>query len=214
MPRHSSSPHFRPGSDSQTTLSLPTFRLTTINTMTKLTTALVTLDLSEKSLSTLRKTFQTVHHYPSPSSPPSPSILESIDILFGPPQRLPSSVKSLDALPNLKFIQLGSAGADGPLGTAALKEWVEKGDQGRKGREVKMMTASGTHVLSIPPWAVASVIMLYHQIPRMLSIARVCFPDKGSADCRMNNDGQVSKNAIQREKPISPDRFMVVRQVC
>lgn len=141
--------------------------------MTKLTTALVTLNLSEKSLSILRQTFPTVHYHPSPSSPPSSQILESVDILFGPPQKLPSEVKSLDALPSLKYIQLGSAGADGPLATAALKDWVDKGEKGRNGRDIKMMTASGTHVLSIPPWAVASVIMLYHQIPRMISIARV-----------------------------------------
>jgi hypothetical protein len=142
--------------------------------MSKPTTALVLLSLSEKSLSALRSTFTTVHYHPSTSSEqPSPSNLAEIDMIFGPPQRLGSiGIKSLDQLPRLRYIQLGSAGADGPLASDVMKDWIQK-DQAQRGREVKLMTASGTHVLSIPPWAVGGVIMLYHQIPRLLGIARV-----------------------------------------
>jgi len=131
--------------------------------MSKPSTALVLLKLSEKSLSTLRSTFPTVHYHPPSSSNPSTTTLKEVDIIFGPPRQL--SVQSFKQLPKLRYIQLGSAGADAAIST--LQGW------GEGGGHVKMMTASGTHVLSIPPWAVGCVIMLYHQIPRMLGIARV-----------------------------------------
>lgn len=134
--------------------------------MSKPSTALVLLKLSETSLSTLRSTFNTVHYHPPSSTSPSSSILNEVDIIFGPPGKAP--VKSFNELPKLRYIQLGSAGADAAI--SALQKWGGKGDH------VKMMTASGTHVLSIPPWAVGCVIMLYHQIPRMLGIARVRLP--------------------------------------
>lgn len=140
--------------------------------MSRPSTALVTLTLSDKALHALRSTFPTVHYHPAGSSPPPASVLKEVEILFGPPTRL-SDVKTFDELPKLKYVQLGSAGADGPLATPVLKDWVKRDESGRGGREVKMMTASGTHVLSIPPWAVGCVIMLYHQIPRMLEIAKV-----------------------------------------
>jgi hypothetical protein len=133
------------------------------DTMSKPSTALVLLKLSEKSLSTLRSTFSTVHYHPPSSSNPTTSILKEVDIVFGPPRQ--AAVKSFKELPKLRYIQLGSAGADAAIST--LQGWGEGGEH------VKMMTASGTHVLSIPPWAVGCVIMLYHQIPRMLGIARV-----------------------------------------
>jgi hypothetical protein len=145
--------------------------------MPKLHTVLVLLKLSESALSSLKSTFSTVHYFPPSSSPPPTSVLEQIDILFGPPQRLSEwSIETFHQLPKLKYIQLGSAGADGPLKAPAVKAFIENrdGDSRGGGREIKMMTASGTHVLSIPPWAVGCVIMLYHQIPRMLGIARVC----------------------------------------
>jgi hypothetical protein len=164
--------------------------------MSKPSTALVLLKLSEKSLSTLRSTFPTVHYHPPSSSNPSTSILEQVDIIFGPPRQAP--VKSFKELPKLRYIQLGSAGADAAIST--LQGW------GEGGGHVKMMTASGTHVLSIPPWAVGCVIMLYHQIPRMLGIARVrllsylilCLVIR--ANGRTNVDGQMSRNAISMEK--------------
>jgi hypothetical protein len=134
-----------------------------IGIMSKPSTALVLLKLSEKSLSTLRSTFSTVHYHPPKSASPCTSTLNEVDIIFGPPRQL--AIKSFKDLPKLRYIQLGSAGADAAIST--LKEWGQGGDH------VKMMTASGTHVLSIPPWAVGCVIMLYHQIPRMLGIARV-----------------------------------------
>lgn len=140
--------------------------------MSKLSTALVTLTLSDKSLSALRSAFKTVHYHPAGSDQPSPSVLQEVEIVFGPPQRL-APIKTLDELPKLRYIQLGSAGADHPLATPILKDWLARSEQDKAGRDVKMMTASGTHVLSIPPWAVGCVIMLYHQLPRMLAIARV-----------------------------------------
>lgn len=142
--------------------------------MPKLSTALVTLTLSDQALTALRSAINVVHYHPSTSPLPTLEVLQEVEILFGPPNRL--SLETFDELPKLKYIQLGSAGADGPLSTPVLKDWAQKGrDHGteRNGREIKMMTASGTHVLSIPPWAVGCVIMLYHQLPRMLSIAKV-----------------------------------------
>lgn len=149
--------------------------------MSELSTALVTLTLSDKALSGLRSAFSTVHYHPSSVALPTPEILKEVEILFGPPNRL--KLDSFDQVPKLKYIQLGSAGADGPLSTPVLKDWVSKKDNNDGGREIKMMTASGTHVLSIPPWAVGCVIMLYHQLPRMLAIGKVSVIPLISSNC-------------------------------
>lgn len=171
----SPSPFFDPSSSTQHyTYDYDYIDPTLAMAMSKPTTALVTLTLSDKSLSALRSTFGTVHYHPSTSSDrPSPSALDEVEMVFGQPQGLSSiGITSFDQLPRLRYIQLGSAGADGPLASQVMKDWIQK-DQAQRRRDIKLMTASGTHVLSIPPWAVGGVIMLYHQIPRILGIARV-----------------------------------------
>jgi len=95
--------------------------------MSKPTTALVLLKLSEKSLSTLRSTFPTVHYHPPSSSSPSTTALKEVDIIFGPPRQAP--VKSFHEFPRLRYIQLGSAGADAAIST--LQGWGEGGGIGR-----------------------------------------------------------------------------------
>lgn len=165
--------------------------------MSKLSIALVTLTLSDKSLSALRSAFKTVHYHPAGSDQPSSSVLQDVEIIFGPPSRV-SAMKTLDDLPKLKYIQLGSAGADGPLGNPALKDWVGRSEEARNGREVKMMTASGTHVLSIPPWAVGCVIMLYHQLPHMLSIARNEQRWASEKECDRDGDSYYARSLYGR----------------
>lgn len=135
---------------------------------------LVTLTLSDRSLSKLRSAFKSVTYLPPATcSSPSREVLDNTDILFGSLTHLPS-IKSLDELPKLGHIQLGSAGADSALRTEPLQEYMAR-IKPRSGseRNVTMSTASGTHVVSIPNWVVGSVIVLYHQIHRMLAIARV-----------------------------------------
>jgi phosphoglycerate dehydrogenase-like enzyme len=124
---------------------------------------LTTLPLSPSTLANLRKAIPNVHHYPNPPHSTPQDILPQIDVLFTITNTLPAL--HLSDFPNLKLLQLASAGADGLLNSGFL-------DQGN----VPIATASGTHVLSIPNWVVGSVIALYHQLPAQILHARVSTP--------------------------------------
>lgn len=156
----------------------------------------ITQPLSPTSLSRLQSAFHTVHYHPS--SPLPPDILPEIEALFVPITGLPEGITSFRALPRLRHVQLASAGADKLLQHPAIREcaaWAGAGapsaaaavgggttqagggngaerDEGVE-RDITVSTASGIHVVSIPNWVVANLIGIYHQLPRMLQIARV-----------------------------------------
>lgn len=136
----------------------------------------VFLPLSDQAVQRLRTTFPstTVHYHPPPfpsTSPLTPDELASLDVVFSKGSSLPPYIRSLDQIPNVRHIQLGSAGADGILASEPIRNWLAS--PAEKRREVTVASASGTHVLSIPPWVVAQLVTLEHQLHRMAIIARV-----------------------------------------
>ncbi|WVQ95895.1 hypothetical protein IAU59_002994 [Kwoniella sp. CBS 9459] len=128
--------------------------------------------LSSEAEEKLKSSFKGFHYHPNkPDSPAkfTKEELSEIEFFFSTGRGLP--VSSLDELPKLKHIQLASAGSDGAQRSnaiAAYKAKVEKGEE----EQISLSTASGTHVLSIPNYAVAMVISLYHQLPRMITRAK------------------------------------------
>ncbi|WVR07904.1 hypothetical protein IAU60_004947 [Kwoniella sp. DSM 27419] len=133
-----------------------------------------TVGISPAAQTKLRDTFKGFHFYPKANSPScaesetfASDELAEIEVFFTTGRGLPPVIKNLDQMPKLRHIQLGSAGAD-----KALKSEVISQLKGQAGSEAKggitLSTASGTHVLSIPPYVVGMVIALYHQLPRMI----------------------------------------------
>jgi phosphoglycerate dehydrogenase-like enzyme len=171
----------------------------------------ITQPLCPTSLARLQSAFHTVHYHPS--SPLPPDILPEIEALFVPITGLPEGIASFRSLPRLRHVQLASAGADKLLQHAAIREYAtwsrsgegdgggagverEGGSDGRigngakgtdraevVGRSITVSTASGIHVVSIPNWVVANLIGIYHQLPRMLQIARVSVSGGWAGTC-------------------------------
>jgi lactate dehydrogenase-like 2-hydroxyacid dehydrogenase len=139
-----------------------------LRTLAQMDTLLVTIRIPDAQLDKMRQAFKSVHYYPD-NAPIPPEALETAEMLFTSGARFASSIKSLDGLPKLKHIQMGSAGANGILGTAQMKEYLEK----QRAREITLAGASGTHVLSIPNYVVAMIITLYHQLHTQIIVARV-----------------------------------------
>lgn len=149
--------------------------LRSISTMSLPYTVASTVHLSSATISKLQDTFTSFIHRTDPSSSPfTKEELSKIQIFFTTGRGLP--VDSLADVPNLELVQLCSAGADKAISSPAMKAYVEERKRGKgKGnsKEVKLATASGTHVLSIPNYVVAMVITLLHQLPRQIIGARV-----------------------------------------
>lgn len=149
--------------------------LRSISTMSLPYTVASTVHLPPATVSKLQDTFTSFIHRTDPSSAPfTKEELSKIQIFFttgrGPP------VDSLADVPNLELVQLCSAGADKAISNPAMKAYVEERKRGTgKGdsKEVRLATASGTHVLSIPNYVVTMVITLLHQLPRQIVGARV-----------------------------------------
>ena len=96
-----------------------------LRTLAQMDTLLVTIRIPDAQLDKMRQVFKSVHYYPD-NAPIPPEALETAEMLFTSGARFASSIKSLDGLPKLKHIQMGSAGANGILGTAQMKEYLEK----------------------------------------------------------------------------------------
>ncbi|WVW87071.1 hypothetical protein I302_109128 [Kwoniella bestiolae CBS 10118] len=131
----------------------------------------ISVPLTPPTLEKVKSTFKTVHYHPKGSDDAtfSSDELKEIDLFFTTGRGLPESIESLDQLPKLRHIQLASAGADAMLRSATIKKYSEQLDkEGKKDSGVSLSTASGTHVLSIPPYAVGMTIALLHQWPRII----------------------------------------------
>ncbi|WWC73832.1 uncharacterized protein I206_107804 [Kwoniella pini CBS 10737] len=92
--------------------------------------------------------------------------LIEIEIFFTKGSGLPENIKSLNQLPKLKHIQLASAGSDSMQKTKPILSYIENlknSNSNNNDKEISLSTASGTHVLSIPPYAVGMTIALLHQ---------------------------------------------------
>ncbi|WWD20463.1 hypothetical protein CI109_104939 [Kwoniella shandongensis] len=134
-----------------------------------------TVALSPESQEKLKSTFSSVIYKPASSKEEFTSDeLSKIEIFFTRNTGPPAEVKSLDQVPKLKHVQLASAGADKAIQHPIMQEHAKlQKDQGKdQTGQLTLSTASGTHVLSIPNYAVGMVICLLHQLPRQIIAAR------------------------------------------
>jgi hypothetical protein len=137
------------------------------------TIAVLGLPLSEESQAQLRAAFKTVHYRPDFTLPAELS--GDVDIILGNWQAIPPEITLAD-LPRLKHIQMSTAGVDVCLRVCpAVQELARtKAEKGIKPEEgITISNASGIHVLSIPPWIVGNVVVLYQQLQQFLINARV-----------------------------------------
>ncbi|WWC92649.1 uncharacterized protein L201_007608 [Kwoniella dendrophila CBS 6074] len=131
--------------------------------------------LSDSTIEKLKSNFDKFIYHPKGSSDDkfSNDELKEIDVFFTTGRGLPESIESLDQLPELKHIQLASAGSDFMLKSKTIQSYIKDNHNNESNkRDLSLSTASGTHVLSIPPYAVGMSIALLHQWPRMILGAR------------------------------------------
>jgi hypothetical protein len=172
------------------TLSTSTQAYSSMSPIRVLTAA---LPLTDANLARLRARFPVVHYHPHPQPLPAAAAAET-EVIFCSGAGLPPNVASIGQtsthsasgtgeeegkvhLPKVRHVQLGSAGANRLLDHAAIKRYAAAQADGGKAEKgaVSISTASGTHVLSIPPWVVGQLIGCWHQFSRMYDIQRVRF---------------------------------------
>lgn len=133
--------------------------------MASLNTCAVLMPLPEAALAKLRSGFETLHYLPDAVLPPS--LAPSVDYIFTSWKGLPPDL-SLADLPNLKHIQMPTAGADNAIKSSpGIRELRDTNSP------ITLSTASGIHVLSIPPWVVAMTVNLYQQLHTMIQMGHV-----------------------------------------
>jgi len=111
--------------------------------------AAVVVSVEPESLIKLQKVFKKVHYHPNGN--------------------IPVDAAKEAQLPNLRHIQLVSAGAEKALPTAHMEAYAKGGETDR----VTVSTAAGLHVVSIPNYVVAMVVNIYAQIPQQIIAGRV-----------------------------------------
>ncbi|WVQ75735.1 hypothetical protein IAR50_005366 [Cryptococcus sp. DSM 104548] len=147
----------------------------------------------------LEESFDTlIHRPPSHPIPFTPAELSQIEIFYTSWYGIPQA--SFDELPNLKLVQLCTAGADKALKSTAIQKHVQKLRDSREegGEEVVLATAAGTHVLSIPNYVVGMVIALLHQFPRQIIGARDEKRWLSPEECDLDNKPYYARQTYQR----------------
>ncbi|WVQ98431.1 hypothetical protein IAU59_005554 [Kwoniella sp. CBS 9459] len=118
---------------------------------------IITCPLSAAKLAELKPHFKTIHHYPPSSDKQVPKELaKEAQVWYSNYIGLPKYLEFED-LPNLKVVQLTSAGANVALQSPALKS-----EEARK--QIAICSASGIHSLSIPQWILSQTISLYQYL--------------------------------------------------
>ncbi|PWN50496.1 hypothetical protein IE53DRAFT_92692 [Violaceomyces palustris] len=136
----------------------------------KLKAIYVNPPLSEACLARLADLAEVIHCYPGSDDPPK-EIFQEVEAIFLRYRELPSYIQDLSRdAPNLKLIQLSSSGAD-----KVIKSLYKRGGEDRTttAEKVPLCNASGLHVVSIPPYIISTVLMVYHRLDEMLINARV-----------------------------------------
>lgn len=141
--------------------------------ITPLDVCVVLQELPDSDLAKVKAAFKEVHYHPEFVMPPE--LLDRVQFLYTAWLGLPGDLKVSD-MPNLKHIQLPTAGVDTALRKSSGIRDLR--DQGSKAT-VTFSNASGTHALSIPPWIAAMTVNLYHQFQVVLTVARVSFQHEG-----------------------------------
>ncbi|WWC85179.1 uncharacterized protein L201_000036 [Kwoniella dendrophila CBS 6074] len=119
-----------------------------------LSNLIITCPLSPEKLAQVKTHFKSVHHFPPNSKDKvSKELAGKADVFYSNYLGIPDYLEFED-LPNLKLVQLTSAGAN-----IALKSPALKSEQARK--QITISSASGIHSLSIPQWILSQTVSLY-----------------------------------------------------
>ncbi|WVQ70447.1 uncharacterized protein L199_008674 [Kwoniella botswanensis] len=119
-----------------------------------LSNLIITCPLSPEKLAEVKTHFRLVHHFPPAGKEKVPKELaEKADVWYSNYTGIPEYLKFED-IPNLRLVQLTSAGANTALKSPALNS-----EQALK--QITISSASGIHSLSIPQWILSQSISLY-----------------------------------------------------
>ncbi|ODN72674.1 hypothetical protein L202_08114 [Cryptococcus amylolentus CBS 6039] len=117
----------------------------------------LTVALSPEKLAELKTHFKHVYYYPLDGTEELPKeAAAEVDVWYCNWLGIPEYIKYED-VPNLKLVQLTSAGA-----ALALKSSVLSGKEAQK--NIIISSASGIHSTTIPQWIIAQIITLYQQL--------------------------------------------------
>jgi phosphoglycerate dehydrogenase-like enzyme len=126
-----------------------------------LNTLLVTgVPLSAVHRTKLEEHFKTVLHWPRGSKEIVADDLTRADVIFG----FMPEIKRRDDVPNLKFVQLASAGAELALDNPLWKDETSK--------DIQLCNASGVHTFAIPQYFIATTLALFHQLQPQILISQ------------------------------------------
>ncbi|WVQ71352.1 hypothetical protein IAR50_000880 [Cryptococcus sp. DSM 104548] len=115
----------------------------------------ITVPLSTDKLAEIKTHFKHVHVYPDGQKVPK-EVAREVEVWYSNPYGVPDYI-GVDDVPELKLVQLTSAGAN-----LALKGPVLGDKEAQK--RIAISSASGIHVLSIPQWILSQTISLYQHI--------------------------------------------------
>lgn len=116
-----------------------------------------------------------LHYHPSSNAPAD--VLTRTEVYYSTNKGLPPSVTDVSVdMPQLKHLQLQSAGADKLFKNEALCKALDGGDG-----PFTIATASGTHAVSIPQYIVGTLLALYHRLPQQIIVARVSLAARRSS---------------------------------
>lgn len=126
-------------------------------------TACIIAPIADSKVEDVKKAYPNVLYRPDGNV--SDEELKEIDIWYCTWTGLPKNVTQLAQIPRTKAIQLSSAGANMLLATEVMST-PEARDR------IKVCSASGIHVLSIPQYIVANVVNLYMKLQIQFHLAR------------------------------------------
>ncbi|KZT67620.1 hypothetical protein DAEQUDRAFT_383796 [Daedalea quercina L-15889] len=110
----------------------------------------------------LDKHAKSITHIPNPRETPVPDAeYRKATAIYGSPVGL----KRWEQVPNLKFVQLDSAGADGVV---REKMWHEEGAE-----RVVMATVAGVHMAPISQYFIMTTLALFHHLQEQILVSQV-----------------------------------------
>ncbi|CAK9786769.1 hypothetical protein CC85DRAFT_262019 [Cutaneotrichosporon oleaginosum] len=127
-----------------------------------LDTIAVVFEVSPQSLALIKTHFSTVHYYPKGKIPAE--LVGDVEVWFCNWLGIPRWI-SPEMLTRAQVVQLTSAGANHAFECPALKDRDVQ-------RRVKVCTASGVHVLSIPAYIIGQIIGFYQNIHTSITVTR------------------------------------------
>ncbi|WWC66023.1 uncharacterized protein I303_108645 [Kwoniella dejecticola CBS 10117] len=151
--------------------------------------------LQQPTIDKLQTQIQKFIYHPKGQGGFSSADMKEIDVFFTKGSGLPEPIESLDQLPKLKHIQLASAGSDAMQRTKPI---VAHSEGKTKNKDITLSTASGTHVLSIPPYAVGMTIALLHQWKGMILNQRDKKRFLSEEECDMKGETYFARSTYGR----------------